>query len=65
MNGEKTFDQFKKEVETLLMKRHGITINDCTDDEQLNVEFNDDSKPEEFVEFLAGKYDLDRIDLSF
>lgn len=59
---KKTFDQFKKDVENLLMKRHGITVNDCTDDTQLQAEFNDDAKPEEFVEFIADKYDLNRID---
>ncbi len=57
-----TLELFKEKVEALLLKRHGITIGDCTDDDQLEVEFEDGARPEDFVEFIADKYDLDRID---
>jgi hypothetical protein len=56
--------KFKKEFEDLLMKRHGITIGDCTDEEQIEVEFRTGSTVVDFVEHIATKYDLDRIDLS-
>ena len=56
------FEKFKHEFEDLLMKRHGITIGDCTDECQLLAEFLTSSTAVEFVEFLADKHDLDRID---
>ena len=58
-----TYKEFKKKFEQVLMERHGITINDATDEEQLQREFNNGSSPEEFVEWIANKHDLDRIDL--
>ena len=57
-----TFELFKEKVEKLLSKRHGITIGDCTDDDQLKIEFEDGSTPEDFVEYIASKYGLERID---
>lgn len=63
MKKPKTYADFKKQFEEILMERHGITINDCTDEEQLQREFNDGSSPEEFIEWIADKHGLDRIDL--
>jgi len=56
------YEIFKAKFEAVLSKRHGITIGDCTDEETLRVEFEDGVTPEDFVEHIATKYDLDRID---
>lgn len=63
MEKTQTYEEFKKEFEDTLMERHGITINDCTDEEQLKREYEDGSSPSDFVEWIADKHDLDRIDL--
>lgn len=60
---KKTYEEFKAEVENLLSTRHGITIGDCTDEEMIKREHEDGSSPSDFVEWIAEKYDLDRIDL--
>ena len=44
------------------MKRHGITINDCTDEEQIANEFRTGATVVDFVEWIATKHNLDRID---
>jgi len=54
----KKFAEFKKEFETKLFKKYGITIGDCTDDEALMVEFSDGATVEDFIEFLADKHNL-------
>jgi hypothetical protein len=53
--------QFKKDFEDLLMKRHLVTANDCTDDQQIETEFKTGSTVVEFVEWIAEKYDLHRV----
>jgi hypothetical protein len=58
-----TLKHFTEQVEDLLMKRHGVTINDCTDADQIEKEFDDGTRAEDFVTFIGEKYDLDRIDL--
>lgn len=63
MKKQKTYEGFKKEFEKILMERHGITINDCTDEESLQREFKDGTDPVDVVEYIATKHDLDRIDL--
>ena len=63
MEKTQTYEEFKKEFEDTLMERHGITINDCTDEEQLKREYEDGSSAVDFVEWIADKHDLDRIDL--
>jgi hypothetical protein len=54
--------QFKQELEDLLMTRHGITVGDCTDDVQIEAEFRTGSTAVDFVEWIADKHELDRID---
>lgn len=56
------FLEFKEKFEELLLRKFGITINDCTDEEQLRVEFETGSTPEEFVDFIGDKHGLDFID---
>lgn len=51
------FAEFKKEFEDKLFAKYGVTINDCTDDEALMTEFSDGATAEEFIEFIADKYD--------
>jgi hypothetical protein len=63
MKKKQTYQEFKAEVEALFMKRHGITIGDCTDEEMIQREHKDGSSAVDFVEWIATKYDLDRIDL--
>jgi len=65
MSKEKTLIQWTEEVENLLMKDYGITTGDCTDDKQLEVEFNDGTSPQEFVDFIADKRDLDKLHKGF
>jgi hypothetical protein len=50
--------EFKKAVEDYLMDKYYITINDITDEKQIEQAFNDGETPQEFVEWLAEKYDL-------
>jgi hypothetical protein len=58
---KKTFEDWKAEFEKILMDKYGITINDCTDEEQLKTEFKDGSSPQEFVDWIGEKYDLQTI----
>lgn len=57
----KKFESFKAEFESLLKKKYGIDINDCTDERLLRQEFDTGSKPNEYVEFVAEKYNLDPL----
>jgi DNA polymerase-3 subunit alpha len=43
------------------MAKFGITINDCTDDQQIEREFKDFSTVDSFVDWLGDKYDLTPI----
>ena len=65
MSKEKTLIQWTEEVENLLMKDYGITTGDCTDDTQLAVEFKDGTSPQDFVDFIADKRDLDKLHKGF
>jgi hypothetical protein len=60
---ENQFTHFKARVERLLHTRHGITLNDCTDEAHLRSVHSAGDTPEEFLDRIASKYDLDRIDL--
>lgn len=51
-------DEFKKQVENYLFENYYISTNDITDDEQIEQAFRDGESAEEFVEWLADKYDL-------
>ena len=53
-------NEFIEAVEKYLMEVYCIAINDITDNEQLEA-FKDGEDPEEFVEWLADKYDLIRF----
>jgi hypothetical protein len=61
---DQRFKRFKVRVSELLKTRHGITIEDCTDDARLRAAHAAGDKPEEFVDGIASKYYLDRIDQS-
>lgn len=52
------FEKFKTEFEDKMVAKYGIGINDCTDEDQLRVEFKTGSTPDELVEFFASKHDL-------
>lgn len=56
-----TLEQFKEEVGNLLMKDYGIGIGDCTDDDELEVEFKTGSIAQEFVDFIGEKHDLTKM----
>ena len=58
MSKEKQFNKWHEKVEELLMRDYRITVGDCTDDEQLAIEFKQNSTPQEFVDFIGEKYDL-------
>ena len=51
-------EDFKKRVEDYLMDKWYITINDITDDAQIEQAFKDGETVEEFCDALANKYDL-------
>lgn len=38
---------------------------DCPDENQLAVEFKDGTSPQEFVDFIADKRDLDKLNKGF
>lgn len=57
-NSKKTFEEWKQEFETLLFKKFLITVDDCTNEEQLRREYNDGSSVEEFVNWIGEKYEL-------
>lgn len=60
-NKAEKFAEFKKEFEDKLFAKYGVTINDCTDDQALMTEFSDGATVEEFIEFIADKYDYTPI----
>lgn len=60
-NKKQLFEQFKQEFVDKLFKKYGIGINDCTDEDQLKTEFEDGFTPDEFIEFIADKYNLEPI----
>ncbi len=59
---EDRFFSFKARVSRLLKTRHGITFDDCTDDQRLRSSHTAGDTPETFVDWIAYKYDLDRVD---
>jgi len=59
-----TFEAFKKEVERLMKKRHGLDPNDYADETHLKQAYDYNEMPVEYVENHATKYDLDRIDIN-
>ena len=44
------------------LEEYGITVEDCTDDTQLIDAFSNGDRPEEFVEYIAEKYDLEVVE---
>lgn len=62
---EERFNEFKTELGATLMKKFGVGIGNCTDDEQIRIELKDGATVEDFSDFLGEKYDLDRIDTGF
>jgi hypothetical protein len=65
MKAKQTFAEYLKEFQDVLKTRHGIELNDCTDEESVEEAYNDGETVVEFVERLATKYDLDRIDKTY
>lgn len=61
---KQTLAEWTKEVEDLLMKDYGITTGDCTDEKQLSVEFQDGTTPQEFVDFIGDKRDLNKLNIN-
>lgn len=62
---KQTLEQYQTEFERILKARHGIEINDCTDEDSIRQAFESGQNPVEYVEHIATKYDLDRIDKIF
>lgn len=60
--GMVAFSQFKTDFSTILKKRYGIEIDDCTDDDFLKACFDNKEEVEDAVEQIATKRDLNRID---
>lgn len=59
-----TFKDFKKEVERLMKKRHGLEPNDYADEAHLKQSYDAGETPVDYVENHATKYDLDRLDIN-
>ena len=57
------FIDYLNAVDDLLQTRYGITSNDAALEEIARAQ-EDESTPEEFVEWFGNHYDLDRIDLN-
>ncbi len=55
-------EEYKKEIAELLLKRYGLTIEDCFDDQDVETAFIQKETAEELVDYIAEKRDLDRID---
>lgn len=53
-----TLAEFRKELGDKLSEKFGITIGDCIDESQIEVEFADGSTVEGLVDYLGDKYDL-------
>ena len=64
-NKAKKFAEFKEEFENKLSSKYGISIGDCTDEDQLMVEFLDGFTTDDFIEFLANKHDLNPLNNYF
>lgn len=65
MKTKQTFADYVSDFETLLKKRYGIDLNDCTDEEYLQACYDNNETVEEVLEQIATKRDLDRIDSFF
>lgn len=57
-----TYDEWITQVSLLLKNKYGITTKDCADYTRLYDCFTDEMSPEEFVSWIAEKYDLQSID---
>lgn len=55
-----TKEEYKAKVEEEL-SAYGIGINDCTSDEMVFSAFENNETPKEFAEWIANKYDLEKI----
>ena len=58
---EYPFKEFKKQVKNYLMDNYMVTINDISDENQIYQEYNDGGDAKEFVDWLASKYNLNKI----
>jgi len=63
MNEDKKI--FLKEVEDLLMTQYLIGIGDCTNEDTIEASRVAGETPQEFVDGIGSKYNLDRIDTKF
>ena len=64
MKKKLTFEEFQSEVAKLMKQQYGLDRNDFDDDgEQTKNSFKGKESPQEFVDWYAQRYDMDRIDL--
>ncbi len=52
---------FIQKVEDILFNDYLVTINDCTDIDEIKVAFKDGESPQEFVDHIGMKYNLDKV----
>jgi len=53
--------EFKADVEQIFNDKYGINPDDCADDQVIEDAYENGETPEEFVEWVAEKYDLTDI----
>lgn len=58
-------EEFIKQVEKLLLERYLIGIVDCTNEDTILACHKAGETPEEVVDWIGSKYNLDRCDLPY
>ena len=61
---QRSFGCFSEEVNCLLVKRYGVTIEDAVNTEMLVAAHARGETVEELVEYVGNKHELTRIDLN-
>lgn len=56
---------FKEKFTKALKYKYGIVPSDCTSDELIEQAFNEGQSPQEYVDYLGEKYELNEIDRNF
>jgi hypothetical protein len=63
MRSKAMLDEYEARVSAIMAKRYGLTWDDASGDhEPLERALDDEQAPDEFVEWFAEKYGLERIE---
>lgn len=61
MKTKQTFTQWKRQFELILLETYGVTVDDCTDEERMKLEFENGASPQSLVDFLGEKYAMSKM----